>query len=115
MSTRLLGRVKRLEQQQSKPSGSAWDALMSREIDLETFCAMMAPTPEESRAALEDHPALRVLRRHWARLGIPDPGEYGDIDVIEEAIRLAGVPGRDGGMNCSISAVAWRSHTRTCD
>ena len=41
---------------------------------------------------LDKHPAMIYVREQWARLGIPDPGTYRDINIIEEAIRLAGIP-----------------------
>lgn len=46
------------------------------------------PSPDDT----PEHPALRLLREQWARLGMPDPGQYDGIDVIEEALRLLAIP-----------------------
>ncbi len=47
--------------------------------------------------AQERSPALAVLRDQWARLGIPDPGVYKGMDIVEEALRLAGLPDPSDG------------------
>jgi hypothetical protein len=58
--------------------------------------ALLRQMLDDARAdhheAMQRHPAMQVLRREWARLGIPDPGEYEHINIIEEAIRLVGLP-----------------------
>ena len=38
------------------------------------------------------HPAGRAYRTQLALLGLPQPETLRGIDIIEEAIRLAGVP-----------------------
>jgi hypothetical protein len=58
------------------------------EADRETLLHRQADLPDK----LGTHPAMIFLREQWARLGIPDSGEYSDPDLIEEAIRLAGIP-----------------------
>jgi hypothetical protein len=55
----------------------------------------MPPETEASKAAareaMEMHPAVRCLRKQCARLGLPQPTTFDDVDVVEEAIRLAGM------------------------
>jgi hypothetical protein len=41
---------------------------------------------------MEDHPAGRVYRRALDRLGLPQPATLKGIDLIEECVRLAGIP-----------------------
>jgi len=41
---------------------------------------------------MENHPAGRVYRAELTRLGLPQPETLRGIDIIEEAIRLVGVP-----------------------
>ena len=39
-----------------------------------------------------NHPLVKMLRGEWARLGISDPGEYRGVDLVEEMIRVVGLP-----------------------
>jgi hypothetical protein len=96
MSRNLRARIDKLERRTTtRPRRSIWDVLMGTatvedldEIDREALRQRQA----ESLDRLSHHPALLVLRAQWARLGIADPGQYNDLDIIEEAIRLAGMP-----------------------
>jgi hypothetical protein len=52
---------------------------------------------------LDSQPAGIVYRRELTRLGLPQPATLAGIDVIEECIRLAGIPspaGRPGRASC---------------
>ena len=79
--------MERLECRQPNWSGTPyvdWDALARGEPG---WFHGDAPTPRWT-----GHRVLALCREHWARLGIPDPGEYEGLDLIEEAIRLVGLP-----------------------
>ena len=66
--------------------GIDWDAVQ-RPGDL----SGIFPPPET--APWVRLPALTVYRGQLARLGLPDPGDYRSLDLVEESIRLAGLPG----------------------
>jgi hypothetical protein len=57
--------------------------------------AFLASSKAARRERDERSPALAVCRREWARLGMPDPGEYDDLDLVEECLRLTGLPTPD--------------------
>ena len=96
MSRNLRARIDKLERRTTpSPHRSIWDVLMGTatiedldEADREALRQRQADRPDP----LDQHPAMLVLRAQWARLGIADPGQYRDLDIIEEAIRLAGMP-----------------------
>jgi hypothetical protein len=96
MSRSLRARIDKLERRTTTgPRRSIWDVLMGAatvedldEADRETLRQRRADRPDQ----LAQHPAMLFLREQWARLGIADPGQYSEIDIIEEAIRLAGIP-----------------------
>jgi hypothetical protein len=96
MSRNLRARIERLELRKAAgPRRRIWDVLSGTatvealdEADREILRQWEAGSPDR----LRHHPAMIFLREQWDRLGFPDPGEYDDLDIIEEAIRLAGIP-----------------------
>jgi hypothetical protein len=95
MSRNLRARIDKLERRTTiSPHMSILDVLLGRALpedldqaDREALRHRQAHLPDNR----DQHPALIVLREHWARLGLADPGQYGDLDIIEEAIRLVGI------------------------
>src|SRR5438309_1911919 len=53
----------------------------------------------EHARCLENSPAGKFYREELARLGLPQPATLAGIDIIEEAIRLAGIPSPGSGRN----------------
>jgi hypothetical protein len=96
MSRNLRARIDKLERRTTTgPRRSIWDVVLGtatvedlHEADREALRQRQA----DRRDPLDQHPAMLFLREQWARLGIADPGQYSDIDIIEEAICLAGIP-----------------------
>jgi hypothetical protein len=96
MSRNLRARLDKLERRTTTgPRRRIWDVLLGtatvedlHEADRETLRQRQA----DRRDQLDQHPAMLFLREQWARLGMADPGQYSDIDIIEEAIRLASIP-----------------------
>ena len=96
MSRNLRARIDKLERRPTtSPRRGIWGVLMGAaaiedldEADREALLQRQA----ESLDQLSQHPAMLVLRAQWSRLSIADPGQYRDLDIIEEAIRLAGMP-----------------------
>src|ERR1700720_499507 len=86
-------RVARLEEQEdplpgpSQHSADVFDALARGEP-----ITLTEAGEAERRDAMEKHPAAIILRKEYARLGMPQPVTLDDVDVIEEAIRLARIP-----------------------
>jgi hypothetical protein len=94
-----LNRLERIEPRRHTASAIIWDVIGGsadpEDLDdagKDQLRRMLGEAHEARRLALANHPATQVLRREWKRLGIPDPGNYEDLDVIEEALRLAGIP-----------------------
>jgi hypothetical protein len=58
----------------------------------EAVAPLLAEAERARNEVVGNHPAMAVLRSEWRRLGIPDPGECGDLDPIEEALRLVSIP-----------------------
>jgi hypothetical protein len=96
MRRNLRARIDKLERRTATgPRRSIWDVVLGTatvedldEADREALWQREAQKLDR----LGHHPAMLALRAQWARLGIADPGQYSDIDMIEEAIRLAGIP-----------------------
>jgi hypothetical protein len=57
----------------------------------------------EHARCMENHPAGKCYREELARLGLPQPPTLAGIDIIEECIRLAGIPAPDPGTNGDLS------------
>jgi hypothetical protein len=74
-------------------SGVRYDDLSPE--DRARLGAFLARSKAARRERDERSPALAVCRREWARLGMPDPGEYDDLDLVEECLRLIGLPTPD--------------------
>ena len=53
----------------------------------------------EHARRMEEHPAGKLYREGLARLGLPQPATLAGIDIIEECIRLAGIPTPSAGAN----------------
>jgi hypothetical protein len=53
---------------------------------------------------MEGHPAGRVYRAELTRLGLPQPETLRGIDIIEETIRLVGVPLLSRSALCELRA-----------
>jgi hypothetical protein len=95
MSRNLRARIDKLERRTTTgPRRSIWDVLLGtatvEELD-EADREILRQQEAERLERLRHHPAMICLREQWARLGIADPGQYDDLDLIEEAIRLAGI------------------------
>jgi hypothetical protein len=53
----------------------------------------------EHARCMENHPAGQSYRQQLARLGLPQPPSLADINVIEECVRLAGIPSPGASAN----------------
>jgi hypothetical protein len=93
MSRNLRARIVKLERRTTAgPRRTILDVLLGRASPDELDETARERLLQREADPLKQHPAMIFLREQWARLGIADPGEYHDIDIIKEAIRLAGIP-----------------------
>ena len=104
MSDNLRRRLDRLEAQQAQQQGRAvpplfWDVLCGT-VKLAYLPVSVRPAWQRfrdegsaaRREALDRHPATAAYRRECARLGLTPRGDLECVDVIEECVRLAGIP-----------------------
>jgi hypothetical protein len=103
MTRYLRGRLDRLEKAQpDTENGSArfshvfTKALLAPETltrdEREELALMMKMAEVDCARAAEASNAGRLYRQELARLALPRPNSLAGIDVIEECIRLAGLP-----------------------
>jgi hypothetical protein len=107
----LRNRLDRLEQRQSRSGVDPlpfwfWSALSGSaipddadEADVARVEAIAEEAEAEHARAMEKHPVGLFYRQELARLGLPQPATLTGIDLIEECIRLAGIPTPDASRN----------------
>jgi hypothetical protein len=104
-------RLDRLERRQPAPEAHQlpahfWD-IMSGVMDTEDLdsakqqklCRFFEEGEAEHARCMERHPAGQSYRQQLTRLGLPQPLSLADIDVIEECIRLVGIPSPGASAN----------------
>src|SRR5689334_1590258 len=93
MSRNLRARIEKLDRlPTTSPRRSIWDVLFGSATTEDLDEADREVLRQRQAEGRDQHPAMLVLREQWARLGIAVPLQYNDLDIIEEAIRLAGIP-----------------------
>src|SRR5262249_4689918 len=72
-----------------------WGVIRPEDLDAderEQIRRFMEEGEAEHARCMEKHPAGRIYRQELTRLALPQPSTLAGIDVIGEAIRVAGIP-----------------------